>query len=143
MKENFRASDLLVNLSQFFIGLTIQLLATLIYTIGRSPDQIYLFFKNPENIINCLHRYLRVSILSISILSVNINYHHFVNSIYNDDGLFCDTLFRKTDYDSKISIYDVYQLPSYDKIVFISLTKNIFISSYFLVYKFSARGPPS
>jgi len=93
-------------------------------------------------------KFKRISIFAIliffsSILSVNVNYHHFVNSIYNDDCLFCDKVCRKSDNDSKLPIYDLYQIPLNDLIIFIPSTKNVFVTPYFLIYKFSARAPPS
>lgn len=47
-----------------------------------------------------------ISIFFTSILSVNTNYHHFLNSIYNDDCLNCYTVCSKADDVSDFSIYN-------------------------------------
>lgn len=94
-----------------------------------------------------LLKFKNVSILSIfiffiSILSVNANYHHFVNSIYNDDDLIFDSIYSRADNDLNISIYDVYRIPSNDNIIFPVSIKSISINLHVLIHKFSTRAPP-
>ena len=85
---------------------------------------------------------LAISIFFISILSVNVNFHHFINSFYNDDYPIYDKVCRKANDYSNLSIYDVYQPHSNDQIIFKPLTKKVFITPYVLANKISTRAPP-
>ena len=106
MKKNLKAFSSMINVCQILVGLTVLLLATLIYTLGRPPDQFKFFFKKPENInlrdilpnlseiirnyVFKLRELLNSSFIkkiywrnilkfkNVSILSVNVIYHHSI-----------------------------------------------------------------
>jgi hypothetical protein len=50
MKENLRAFNRLINISQIFIGFFVLLFGTLVYLVDRSPNQIYFIYKTSINI---------------------------------------------------------------------------------------------
>ena len=83
-----------------------------------------------------------IFIVFISIFSLNVNYLSFLNNIYNDDCLICDTGYDNYDYNSDLSIFDIYQIPSNDHINFSPPTKICFFSPCDLTYRISTRAPP-
>lgn len=85
MKEYLSAFCRLINISQVFFSLCIQLLANLKYTVGRPPDQFYIFYKDLsdisfKNILPNLSRIINNCLLS---------YHHIFSIILIKANLLC------------------------------------------------------
>jgi hypothetical protein len=118
----------------------------LITTLKRNLRRKVLDFKSVS--------IFAIFIVYISIFSLNVNYLHSLDNIYNDDHLVCETVHNddfficdttnsSIDDVSNLSIYDVHQVPPNDFITVFTPIDYVFFNPYVLGCKISSRAPPA